>query len=422
MCDLPRKCAYTVAKNTAIKSTLAVANVAYFLTIANYQNEFTNEPLLIVDEADVLENELMNFIEVVISRKHVAMLGLGKPKLVTKPESWLEWIRQKAVPRIHNEIKHVTKDDVAEMTPGEKKEYRALANALMKLRLIGGWDRKRWEWVEDYEITNWILDGYREGRIVFKPVKVDELAREFLWTHGQKWLLMSASIISAQQMAQDLGLEPNEWRSVSIGSTFPVERRPLYVDPTANMTFAAMRDTDAKKIMLSRIRKLVDWHSDDRVLVHAVSYPLAKYLASGLKHTGRVITYTNARDREGALAAFRASENGVAVAASWDRGVDLPGDECRVQIIPKVPYPALGDKQTSTRLHSKGGQGWFSMLTARTMVQMTGRAMRSEDDFCETYILDQQFITNVYRKNRYLLPEWWQEALVMGGSPKERRR
>jgi len=230
---------------------------------------------------------------------------------------------------------------------------------------------------------------------------------------------MSATIISAEQMAQDLGLDDDEWGLVQIGSTFDPDRRPIYVDPVVENTYAN-RD-EAWPLMGDRIEQIMRYHSDDRILIHTVSYLFAEYITNRLRSDSRVITYTSARDREGALARFRRSDNGVVVAASFDRGVDLPQDDCRVVIIPKIPYPNLKDRQISKRMHGKGGQGWYSMSTVRSLVQMCGRAMRSEDDSCEIYLLDKMFTTQVNRKSRKLLPKWWREALVMSGSPRERR-
>jgi Rad3-related DNA helicase len=129
-----------------------------------------------------------------------------------------------------------------------------------------------------------------------------------------------------------------------------------------------------------------------------------------------VFSYGRARDREQALDDFLSHPRGIMVAPSFERGVDLQGDDCRVVIIVKIPYPTLADKQISARLRLPGGNGWYSMNTVRTLVQMTGRAMRSEEDHCEIYLLDRQFMQNVWRKSRQLLPAWWREALVMGGS------
>ena len=63
-------------------------------------------------------------------------------------------------------------------------------------------------------------------------------------------------------------------------------------------------------------------------------------------------------------------------------------------------------------MHTKGGSGWYQTLTIRSLVQMTGRAMRSKDDWCETFILDKQFSDNILSRSKRLLPDWWQEAIV----------
>ena len=125
--------------------------------------------------------------------------------------------------------------------------------------------------------------------------------------------------------------------------------------------------------------------------------------------------YDSAQDRESKLDEFKSAAPGaVLVASSMDRGVDLPDDQCRVVVIMKTPFLNLGDKQISTRLHSdkKGGQLWYNVNAIRTLVQMTGRGMRSPEDYCQTYILDEQF-GRLYRENKFLFPEWWRAALKM---------
>jgi Rad3-related DNA helicase len=44
-------------------------------------------------------------------------------------------------------------------------------------------------------------------------------------------------------------------------------------------------------------------------------------------------------------------------------------------------------------------------------VQMTGRAVRSKDDWCVSYILDAQFPNNLWKKASSLFPDWWSESL-----------
>ena len=413
-CNPAFLCPYTQAREHAMKATLAVANIAYLLASANYQDLFSRSPLTIVDEADVLEQELMRFIEFNMSPGAMKRYGLKQPDKKTVQSSWVSWIRKKAYPKLASRfdmIEHLE-------DPRSVREKRTLGSQINKLKRLGGWDFKEKGWGETDGLDGWVYTGYERGSVTFKPVRVDEEAQNLLWRHAKKWLLMSATIISAQQMAQDLGLEDDEWAVVTVDSNFPVEQRPIYVQPVANMTFKEKDKAWPK--MAKTISKIAAHHSDERILVHTVSYQLADYLGKEV-NDGRFYTYRNANEREEALSAWLQSYNGIMYAPSFDRGIDLADDKCRVVVVAKVPYPNLKDKQISNRLYSKGGQGWYSMLTVRSMVQMTGRAMRSKDDSCEIYLLDGQFMSNIWRKSRRMLPKWWSEALNMGGMPRDRR-
>lgn len=395
-CSFTDTCPYKVARNEAEMSSLAVANVAYLLAEGNGERtRFKGRPLVIIDEADALEEELMRYVEINISPRMQKRLGIRPPDKKTVADAWQPWVEEHALPRIDLALKGLR-------GVSEPNDVR-LRNTLSRLsdRLMS---------VELDE--EWVYTGYEQGQITFKPVKVDKVSGAALWHLGRQFLLMSATIISAQQMAEDLGLEDHEWAFVDVPSTFPVENRPIYIEPVANMT-SKEKDT-AWPIAAERIRQITEWH-DERILVHTVSYALADFIVD--KIGPRALTYRKAQEREDALARFRASSNGVLVAPSFERGIDLPYDQCKVVVVAKIPFPYLGDKQVSKRLYSRGGQGWYAMQTVRSLVQMTGRAMRHADDECEVYVIDRQFMQNVWKKSRHLLPEWWKEALVMGGSP-----
>lgn len=199
---------------------------------------------------------------------------------------------------------------------------------------------------------------------------------------------------------------------VTTSSTFPPTSRPIYVHPIAEMT---RKNKDAAyPLVSSAIAKVAALHPTDRILVHTVSYDLTKYLQDNLQPDvrHRLVAYHNAIDRGRSLQEYLDKPGSILLASSFDRGVDLPGDDCRAIVVAKVPYPNLGDNQVSARLHQPGGQLWYSVQTVRSLVQMTGRGMRSASDSCSSYILDKQFVTSIYKKNQRLLPKWWSEALV----------
>ena len=125
----------------------------------------------------------------------------------------------------------------------------------------------------------------------------------------------------------------------------------------------------------------------------------------------RLVSYRTAAQRDRAIDLYLGQPDAVLLAPSLDRGIDLPNDQCRAIVCCKIPFPNLNDKQISSRLHSKNGDLWYKVQTVRTLVQMTGRGFRHVDDYCESFVLDRQFI-KLFRNNKGLFPTWWSEALI----------
>jgi len=411
LCHPVFDCPYRQAKRVAMVSRVAVANIPYYLSLTNYQDQFRNEPLVIIDEADVIGVELIRHVEFTISKARLAKYGLHQPEKKTVRTSWVEWVRDQAVPALVEELSSY--GEYPSLSLKAKKEHQSLESMIATLQHLGGWNQKTQSWGEDH-LDGWIYTDYERGNVTLKPIREKPHAREKLWDHAQKWLLMSASIGSAEQMAYDLDLEDDEWGYVEVASSFPPERRPIYVEPTASMTYKN-KDTSWPK-MARKIADIIEEYPNERILIHTVSYAFTEYLQQRMKANGRAITYRNARERVQALNRFKKSERGIMLAPSFERGIDLPYDECRVVIIPKIPYPALKDKQVNARLYQPGGKGWYILETARSLIQMTGRAMRFEDDECEIYLLDTQFTEQIWKRYRHMLPGWWKAAVRMEGS------
>lgn len=197
--------------------------------------------------------------------------------------------------------------------------------------------------------------------------------------------------------------------TVVVPSTFAKERRPIFLYPIAEMSRKNMEASIGP--IAAALNKIITTKSG-RILVHTVSYDLNKSLNQRLIAVRPVFTYATSSAKQRAIDGYLADPDAVLLAPSLDRGIDLPQEFCRHIVIPKIPFPSIGDKQVSQRMYAKGGRLWYSVKTIRSLVQMTGRGFRSEDDYCDSYILDKNFLTNIWRQSKHLLPEWWKEALV----------
>lgn len=403
-CSAKNRCPYEVAKSAAVRSPLAVLNTSYLLSEANGPGRFSGRELVIADESDTLESALMGHVSVEISERRMERYNWNPPSHVSKAESWGEWI-DATLPEIERELSYLDPDSDDRATT---KEYKYLAGLMEKLKFVrSGLEDEYWVY------TGGAGEGGRSNqdkskKVEFKPSRVDKLGKELLWDHGDKWLLMSATVCSVQEMLGSLGWD-GDYELVKVPSTFPVENRTVFYVPAADMS----RKGQAKGAVESVwkvVEKVLDRHKDDRVLVHTVSYQLTREL--GERISGRpVVSYLSAAEREDALSKFLSTPRAVFLAPSMDRGIDLPGDACRVQVIVKVPFPYLGDKQVSARLYSRGGQDWYQVQAIRSIVQMTGRAVRSEVDYATTYILDSQFDSGLWSKARGWFPDWWVKGL-----------
>ena len=99
----------------------------------------------------------------------------------------------------------------------------------------------------------------------------------------------------------------------------------------------------------------------------------------------------------------------VMLSPSMTEGFNMQDDLARFQIIAKMPYPYLGDKQVAAK--RERDPEWYAMQTAMTVVQACGRIVRSDTDHGATYILDSDF-QNLFERNEEFFPGWFQEAFI----------
>lgn len=409
------ECPYEIAKRDALKADLAVLNSTYFLTEANNVGKFAEEKgeqgvmkrrgFVIVDECDVLESELMRFIEFYVGDGQLRRLNLTAPKKGSHHKTIADWLENEFAVACQSEASRIPKD-----TGDIKLRRRRMALT----RIIDEAQNTAVELMSatEEEGVLWVRDN-DAGPLALKPVRVDRQTPGYLWNHADRWLCMSATVISGDVEAQSLGLNAAEipWTTVTVPMTFDVVNRPIYAAPCADMSYAGKEQGGWIKCVTA-IKAILARHPNERVLIHAVSYKLAEHLTENLKSTRPIFSYKNASERTSVIAAFTESPSAVLIAPSMERGVDLKDDQCRVIIVAKVPFPYVGDKATSARMRQgRDGRVWYAVQTIRSLIQMTGRAVRSRDDWAYTYIVDSQFLTNLHAQWSHLLPSWWKEAM-----------
>ena len=385
-------CHYWNQKANAINSPITLMNYDYAIAELNYVKHFGTRSLLILDEAHNIESKLMRTMEVNLYN-HRLQKDINRviSKETLREGEVEDWIMEiSAIYEAYEDI------DVKNLP---KNKADRIKSTISRLKTLENNLKK--------EPKNWVIDSGENGAS-FKPLRVHHYAKNNLLKYGDVVIFMSATILSSNLFSRWLGLSPDEVYHIKVDSPFSKEKRPIILDLAGKMSKNRINKTAPKTIPI--LKKILEEHKDEKGLIHTNSYKCQHFINNNLINS-RLISH-NSENRESILKHFEKDENPlVLVSPSMSEGVDLPYDKCRFQVIYKIPFPYLGDKQINKR--RKTDNKWYAYKTLMTLMQAYGRGMRAEDDHCYTYIIDSDI--NVILKSpiyKSLIPDFFREAIV----------
>ncbi|MBR2558366.1 MAG: ATP-dependent DNA helicase, partial [Methanobrevibacter sp.] len=327
----PNHCHYWNQKANAINSPITLMNYDYGIVELNYVKHFGTRSLLILDEAHNIENKLMSTMEVNLYNRTLEKdINKAISKETLKDGELEDWILEiEAISEAYDDI------DLKEVSKNKADRIRSTISRLKSLKNN-----------LENEPKNWVIDADDTG-VSFKPLRVNRYAKNNLLKYGDVVIFLSATILSHQMFSKWLGLNPREVYHVKVDSPFSKEKRPIILDLAGKMSANRIKKTAPETIPI--LEKILKKHEGDKGLIHTHSYKCQQYITSNLANS-RLISHTSS-NREQVLNFFEKDANPlVLVSPSMSEGVDLPYDKCRFQIIYKIPFPYLGDKQVNMRM------------------------------------------------------------------------
>lgn len=411
-CPSARLCVYKVEKNIAIHSHLRGLNYAYMFVEANHVGNFSNQGSIICDEADTLEPELLSSIQLTISESMINKYELpaipcktaGSDNLLDKWIAWAEAAREKLSiheRKVTGKIKSC-EDGGQDANEWLIKQQKKLQNVISRLVTFLTHVDQRW-----LLETN---DGKFGKTHEFTPTWLTpELSEGFFFRHGEKFIMMSATLMNHKAMCHVLGIDINESEYISIPSTFPTKSRPIYTDAVGDLS-AKTYDRDIP-LIIAEVKRLMAKHSNEKGLIHTFNYKVAKRIMEEI-HSDRLLTH-DGKNKIDQIKLFNRSDKPlVMVSPSMDRGVSLNDDLCRWIIIAKCPFKYLGNKQTQARMYSgQMGKLWYKSDAIQTLEQMAGRHMRHSEDLGVVYVIDKAAERLIF-DNLGLFSEYFVDCLV----------
>lgn len=381
-------CPYYEQKYSALLADHSVWNYhSYFQTVKynrGIYGEYLNRNISIFDEAHSIENQIIQFVEIEIIKKHIDECEI---RIESYDLSDIEMIIQLV-------------RDIAEFYARKAKEIRESKiyqenPDYNKIRKIDGdferFARVRSELSSDPE--NFIINKpeYKKGKfksIVIKPLDVSKYVKEFFITPFQ--IFMSATI-NKDSFCQNMGFSSDEIAFVDTShSPVPLENRRVEFLNTARLSYQDPT-VNENRIWL-KIDEILSKHKNQKGLILTSSRVRCKNIVKNLslKNKNRVrmchARNPDEKTQDDVIKEHANSENGVLISSSLWQGVDLKDDLSRFQIIAKSPYPNYTEKWVESKMERY--PLWYSSQTITKILQGIGRSIRSKQDWAVTYVLD----------------------------------
>ncbi len=242
--------------------------------------------------------------------------------------------------------------------------------------------------------------GRDEEYLVVSPIEPPRWMLERLLA-CKTLVLMSATLMESDIKAMGL----TDYKYLDVPSPIPkASREVLYRPPGVVMGYET-----PPAVVADWIKQQISDFPDRNTLVH-VSYSWQKKLKPFFPEA-----LTNKPEtKEAVLKKFK-QKGGVWLAAGCSEGVDLPGDECRLVLIPIVSMPYPSDPIISKQLAKPGGRLRYELDALKTVIQQCGRGVRGLDDWATTVVGDAKF-PRLMGANAKHVPKSFKEAIQWRGS------
>lgn len=386
-------CPYYSQLVRALRGQNRVTNYAMLLSLPPLQE---STKTLLADEGHNVEDSVVSNASLALTRRNMARFGIRPPRPVPGSDmgAWQLWAAD-ALSHLPDQPRNGPPDF----------GYKSLVDTLRLLATLGGG-----------ATGQWLVEESDRG-LVFTPIWGRDFVMSRLFNHDEapangdafeeanrrssgidKVLLTSATLMGADYIANTLGFPDGSWAYLDLPSTFPTGNRPVNFCPVASQSYANREQS--RPLIQDAMDKLIDYYvlnSQPSGVIHAVSNEYRDYILTNSRWRG--ILRSTPEEHE---AAVRRGEASVLVAANLTEGWDGADDLCRFVLMPKVPFPSLGDKRTKLRMEEDSRS--YDHRTLVSVVQGAGRGVRHKDDYCDTWILDGSW-NQLYQRTKSWLPD-----------------
>lgn len=386
-------CPYYNSRNNMLVKKFSTLNYSMFFSLPEHLKK---RQFLVCDEGSELEEQLVSQFTCELDIPFLMKTGLVIPAFPSqetskKVLSWINSVLGELEIKVENLKawlgKTENKKDIVEYNK-KKIEFSKLSILLEDVRRLVG----------TFYDSKYLIERV-EQNIKFIPLKVDVLSK-YLFGKAKTVVILSATIINHKNYAKNLGIDNYEY--IEVGSNFDASKAPIYIMAKQKLNYKNLKEKLPE--LSNQVKSILEEHKDQKGIIHTHTQYIADYLRDRINNKRLLFREKGVKNEDILDIHFNTDEPTVLVSPSMTYGVDLHGEYGLFQILMKAPW--LPTKEIRVEKLMKMDRDWYADQMLKTLVQACGRAVRSVDDECDTYILDGSIYDAIIR-NRSKLPQFF---------------
>ena len=431
-CRANDMCPYYNAAKEAADAKMFLANTSILSSAIAPKGDAAKRDLLIIDEAHLLEDFLVDVGTIRFSADRMIKLFEAEKRLDNEDLRFIKSIDLESsskpttkMEKYINICKSLSENIYKDMVAYEAEQNKRVRENDVKKVIDRGAEKKSNKFkhkreiletitkLEAYEKSDptdsWVYNWNKKDRsLEIVPVNVDWIFKKYFDKLADKIIFMSATILNFSNFTSSIGIRPDQCCFVDVDSTFDPKNAPIINIGNCKTNYHDLQDSANMDTIVKTVKFILDKHKGQRGIIHTGNMKISKYIKEHL-HDPRLLVRLDEVRNEDILEEHMVSSETVLVSSSLTEGIDLHDDLSQFQIIVKLPWDSLGNVRTKTLADEV--PLWYQNKMWQKLLQASGRSVRSQTDYAETFILDSTFDFQHKKFSKYL-PEYFEKRLV----------
>lgn len=399
-----KDCEYFITKQLINTKQHVISNYAYVITsMLCTTSGLKNRLLTIYDESHLISDTYVNFmkIEIKISMLEKYIKECSSEGLLAITDN-LEHLMKQIIDEnidINNYVDYL--EDLLNAFSDAELEFSTIANRervngnFIGYRLYNKKAKKYQNLMQ--KIKDFLANKYehvvdiKADEIILSPIFMKDMFKKI---RTSEYCLFMSATLDKTFIADTMGLDSNSVDFIYGGYIFNPDNKKVIDCQREPFNYIKMQNPDFMKDECAVISSIIKQYDDTKGIILVTSFSQLKtvqeYLEKFLNENNIDIKIFAQSQGDGLAVTLddfiNYKEPSVLISPSMFEGISLDDDLCRYLVFFKSPYASLGDKRI--KYISNRYPAIYEKLAVYKLIQGCGRAVRNEEDWCDTYFID----------------------------------